>query len=276
MPGPNKNMGTPRPTNLKHNVGRLIGYLKPYRGRMAVVFVCILLQCACNILATSMLTPLLNGLSAKDATVTLTGIAALDNLALTDKTAYLFTMVGVIAGIYLLSLSANYILNRIMVGVSTGTIKRLRTDLFEHMQRLPIKVFDNTTHGELMTRYTNDVDMMNEFIARCIPQMVNSLVTILGVFTAMFILNWALALIMVGMLAIMLVIGFGRIEYSGMGNFGDNWSGIFSPGIEAVDFFDVKRALLFADIKNGGTKLTPGILSLPVQRSRVVRIEKNV
>lgn len=206
MPGPNKNMGTPRPTNLKHNVGRLIGYLKPYRGRMVVVFVCILLQCACNILATSMLTPLLNGLSAKDATVTLTGIAALDNLALTDKTAYLFTMVGVIAGIYLLSLSANYILNRIMVGVSTGTIKRLRTDLFEHMQRLPIKVFDNTTHGELMTRYTNDVDMMNEFIARCIPQMVNSLVTILGVFTAMFILNWALALIMVGMLAIMLVI----------------------------------------------------------------------
>ena len=76
MPG-NKNFGTPRPKNLKNTVGRLIGYLKPYRGRMILVIAFILIQCVCNILATSLLTPLLNGLSTKDGNVQLTGIAAL-------------------------------------------------------------------------------------------------------------------------------------------------------------------------------------------------------
>ena len=205
MPG-NKNLGTPRTKHLKNTVGRLIGYLKPYRGRMILVIAFILIQCVCNILATSLLTPLLNGLSTKDGNVQLTGIAALDRLALTNKLSYLYIMVGIIIGVYVISLSVNYALNRIMVGVSTSTIKNLRNSLFQHMQRLPIRVFDNTTHGELMTRYTNDVDTMNEFIARCIPQFISSAITILGVFTAMFILSWELALVMVGMLAIMLLV----------------------------------------------------------------------
>ena len=142
----NKNLGTPRPKNLKNTVGRLIGYLKPYRGRMILVIAFILIQCVCNILATSLLTPLLNGLSTKDGNVQLTGIAALDRLALTDKLSYLYIMVGIIIGVYVISLSVNYALNRIMVGVSTSTIKNLRNSLFQHMQRLPIWVFDNTTH----------------------------------------------------------------------------------------------------------------------------------
>lgn len=206
MPPKRKGMGAPKPKNLKGTVVRLLGYLKPYKGRLTVVFLCIIAQCVANIMATSMLTPLLNGLAAKDDTVTLTGIAALDNLALTDKITYLFTMVGIIVAIYALSIITNYILNRILVGISTSTMKRMRNDLFEHMQRLPIKVFDQTTHGELMTRYTNDIDMMNEFIARCIPQLVSSGITIITVFAVMFTKSWQLTLVMVGMLAIMFVI----------------------------------------------------------------------
>lgn len=206
MPPKRKGMGAPKPKNLKGTVVRLLGYLKPYKGRLTVVFLCIIAQCVANIMATSMLTPLLNGLAAKDDTVTLTGIAALDNLALTDKITYLFTMVGIVVAIYALSIITNYILNRILVGISTSTMKRMRNDLFEHMQRLPIKVFDQTTHGELMTRYTNDIDMMNEFIARCIPQLVSSGITIITVFAVMFTKSWQLTLVMVGMLAIMFVI----------------------------------------------------------------------
>lgn len=206
MPPRGKYMGAPKVKNLKGTIGRLLGYLKPYKGRLIVVLLCIVIQCVANIMATSVLTPLLNGLAAKDDTVALTGIAALDSLALTDKIAYLFTMAGIMVAIYALAIITNYILNRILVGISTSTMKRMRNDLFEHMQRLPIKVFDQTTHGELMTRYTNDVDMMNEFIARCIPQLVSSAITIITVFVVMFTKSWQLTLVMVGMLAIMFVI----------------------------------------------------------------------
>ena len=206
-PGNRRGMGAMKPKNLKGTVVRLIGYLKPHAAKMIFVFVCIGLQTICNLMATSLLTPLLNGLSAVDTSVKLTGIAALDNLAYTGgtdgKLTYLGIMVAIIATIYVLSLSINYLLNRTLIGISTTTMKTKRNQLFAHMQKLPIKVFDSTTHGELMTRYTNDIDMMNEFIARCIPQMVSSVLTIIGVFTVMFIKSWALTLVMIVMLVIM-------------------------------------------------------------------------
>ena len=208
MPRPNRHMGAQKPKNLKGTMLRLIGYLKPYKGRMVVVVLCIVLQSLANIGATALLSPLMNGLAAKDATTRLTGISFLDNLAYNSDTklTYLFVMVGLIAAIYVISLAVNYLLNRIIIGISTSTMKRLRTELFAHMQQLPIKVFDTTTHGELMTRYTNDIDMMNEFIARCIPQFISSFITIIGVFTMMFILDWSLTLVMLGMLILMFFI----------------------------------------------------------------------
>ena len=209
MPGPNRRaIGAMKPKNLKGTMFRLISYLKPYKGRMVAVIICIVVQALANVGATALLSPLLTGLAAKDASTKLTGISFLDNLAYNPDTklTYLFVMVALIAAVYLTSLAVNYILNRILIGISTSTMKKLRNDLFSHMQKLPIKVFDTNTHGDLMSRYTNDIDMMNEFIARCIPQFISSAVTILGVFTMMFIINWALTLVMLGMLALMFVI----------------------------------------------------------------------
>ena len=206
-----KHMGAMKPKNLKGTMFRLIGYLKPYRGRMIVVVLCIVAQALANIGATALLSPLLPGLAATpESDVTLTGLDFIDKYALSgvtsDKMIFLGIMVGLIASIYLIALSVNYVLNRIVIGISTSTMKKLRTDLFAHMQQLPIKVFDTTTHGELMTRYTNDIDMMNEFIARCIPQFISSFITIVGVFTMMFILSWQLALVMLVMLVVMFFI----------------------------------------------------------------------
>lgn len=208
---PMKRFATHKPKNLKGTVGRILSYLKPHTGKMIAVFVCILLQVSCNILATAILTPLLNGLSATaGATIPLTGIPALDSLALSgvveDKLKYLVTLVIVVACVYATSLVVNYILNRILITISTETIKRMRNELFAHMQKLPIKVFDTNTHGELMSRYTNDLDLLNEFLARCIPQMFSSALTIIGVFTAMIVLSWKLTLVMVVMLVLMALI----------------------------------------------------------------------
>ncbi len=208
MPPRNKYMAAQRPKNFKGTFARLLGYLKPYRGRMVAVFLCVALQSLTNIIATSLLQPLLNGLAASaQSDVTLTGLKFIDKYALTgetsDKFIYLGAVIGLMAAIYVVGLAANYIFNRLQVAISTSTIKKLRDDLFTHMQSLPIRVFDTTTHGELMSRYTNDIDMMNEFIARALPQFVSSFITIVGVFVVMFIKSWELSLVMVGMLIIM-------------------------------------------------------------------------
>ena len=200
-----------KPKNIKGTMFRLIKYLKPHRGKMALAIIGILISAFSNIAGTAILAPLLNGLAAVKPSddLVLTGIAQLDALVfqgVAGKIQYLTILVCTIAAVYVLSLLANYVCNRLLVSISTTTMTTMRNELFSHMQKLPIKVFDTTTHGELMTRFTNDVDVMNEFIARCIPQMISSVMTILGVFTMMFVLNWILALIMVCMLVVMLVI----------------------------------------------------------------------
>ncbi len=200
-----------KPKNIKGTMFRLIKYLKPHRGKMALAIIGILISAFSNIAGTAILAPLLNGLAAVKPSddLVLTGIAQLDALVfqgVAGKIQYLTILVCTIAAVYVLSLLANYMCNRLLVSISTTTMTTMRNELFSHMQKLPIKVFDTTTHGELMTRFTNDVDVMNEFIARCIPQMISSVMTILGVFTMMFVLNWILALIMVCMLVVMLVI----------------------------------------------------------------------
>ena len=208
---PMRHMAPHKPKNLKGTALRILSYLKPHAGKMIVAFVCILLQVGVNVLATATLTPLLNGLSATAGSqITLTGIPALDNLALSgvleDKLKYLGILLTAVACIYLASLLLNYIVNRILIKVSTTTIKQMRNQLFAHMQTLPIKVFDTNTHGELMSRYTNDLDLMNEFIARCVPQMFSSALTIIGVFAAMLVLSWKLTLVMVVMLVLMALV----------------------------------------------------------------------
>ncbi len=203
--------GAPRPKNLKGTTLRIIGYLKPYAARMILVLVLIALQVACNIAGTALLSPMLTGLAVgADYTESLTGIGFIDKFAISaaveDKLTYLLIMILLIAFVYACNVLCNYFANKLLVKISTETMKTMRDELFEHMQGLPIKVFDTNTHGELMSRFTNDIDMMNEFIARCIPQIVSSGLTIIGVFCVMIVLSWQLTLVIVGMLIAMFLI----------------------------------------------------------------------
>lgn len=215
MPGPNRKMTAHRPKNLKGTTLRILSYLKPFKWRMILVVVLIALAAACNIAGTYILSPLLSGLPATSADVgtKFTGIEFLDNLAIptspdgavntANKLTFLAIMVGAIAAAYLVNTVCVWVDNKLLVKISTETMKRMRDELFTHMQTLPIKVFDTTTHGELMSRYTNDIDMINEFLARCVPQMISSVLTILGVFAVMLALNWQLTLVMIVMLLLM-------------------------------------------------------------------------
>lgn len=114
--------------------------------------------------------------------------------------------IGKIACIYVASIILSYSWNRIMVNISNGVLKRIREEMFDHMETLPIRYFDSHTHGELMSRYTNDTDTLRQLISQTIPQTVSSLITIVTVGVSMMLLSWQLFIITIVMMYVMVKI----------------------------------------------------------------------
>ena len=109
-----------------------------------------------------------------------------------------------LAMFYVAGILMTYAYNRIMVNVSQGTMKKIRIDLFTHMESLPIKYFDTHAHGDIMSIYTNDTDTLRQMIGQSMPQLVNSAVTIVSVFISMIILNIPLTILTVLMVGLMM------------------------------------------------------------------------
>lgn len=112
--------------------------------------------------------------------------------------------IGKVAAFYLAGVAATFAYNRIMVYVTQGTLRSLRDDLFAHMEMLPIKYFDTNAHGNIMSVYTNDIDTLRQMISQSIPQIVNSVITVVSVFVSMLILNIPLTFVTLAMVSIML------------------------------------------------------------------------
>ena len=121
--------------------------------------------------------------------------------------------VGVLYGVGIVS---SFIYSRIMVNVTQGTMTRLRTDLFSNMEKLPIKYFDTHQHGDIMSVYTNDIDTMRQLISQSIPQIFNSLITLIFSLVAMIRMNIVLAAITVLMSCVMLIVTRKFTQRSGM------------------------------------------------------------
>lgn len=108
-----------------------------------------------------------------------------------------------------------YIYNRIMVNVSQGTMRNLRNDLFSNMESLPIKYFDTHAHGDIMSVYTNDVDTLRQLMSQSIPQIINSLVTMVATFITMIVLNPVMTVISILTAIVMLRVTSGFSKLSG-------------------------------------------------------------
>ena len=110
-----------------------------------------------------------------------------------------------VAGFYLIGVAASFLQSLIMTYVTQGGLRDLRNELFEHMEKLPIKYFDTNAHGDIMSVYTNDIDTLRQMISQSIPQLVNSGVTIVSVFVSMVILSIPLTLVTLVMVGVMLL-----------------------------------------------------------------------
>ena len=109
----------------------------------------------------------------------------------------------IMAGIYYIGTFATFLYARLMVNVTQGTLKRIRDDMFTHMERLPIKYFDTHAHGDIMSCYTNDTDTLRQMISQSIPQMLSSVITIVSTFISMLVLSIPLTLLIIVMIAVM-------------------------------------------------------------------------
>ena len=106
--------------------------------------------------------------------------------------------------IYVIGIAASYGYQRIMINVTQGTLRDLRIDLFDHMESLPIRYFDQNAHGDIMSVYTNDIDTLRQLISQSIPQFINSLISIVNVFVYMIILSVPLTGVSLVMVAIVI------------------------------------------------------------------------
>lgn len=183
-----------RPKNTKAAIGRIFSYMSGYRMKMVLVVIGIILFAGTNIMGTYLLKPIIN-----EYIVPFIGQQEV------DFSGFIGILMLMGAG-YLVGVLGMYMYQRIMVTVSTGTLLKLRKDMFDHMQKLPIKFFDQKTHGEIMSRYTNDIDSMRELLSQGIPQLINSSIRVTGVFIMMIVISPILTLLAVVMLAIMMLV----------------------------------------------------------------------
>ena len=161
--------------NVGKTLKRILSYVgKEYKFHIIVVFICIIIGSLAGVagslfiqrLIDDYITPMLLSTGAPDYTP-------------------LIGAISIMAVIYLAGALANWSYNFIMVSVSQGVMKKIRDELFTHMQKLPIKYFDTHAHGDLMSHYTNDTDTLRQMISQSIPQMFSSIITITSVFCAM-------------------------------------------------------------------------------------------
>ncbi len=200
MPGPmHARKVSPKGKNKIKNPGkllkRLLSYVfQNYGAACILVVICILISVLANVQGTLFLKTLID--------VYIMPLIGSDN---PDFSGLLHAIVRV-GGFYAIGVLSTFAYTRIMIYVTQGSLRRLRDDLFAHMEKLPIRYFDTNAHGNIMSVYTNDIDTLRQMISQSMPQLLSSGITILSVFISMIRLSIPLTGVTILMVVLMLVV----------------------------------------------------------------------
>ena len=186
-----KKIGPKRPENLKQTLADLWSYLWKSKWSLFAVLLLVVLGSAAGIVGTYFIRPLINDFIA------------------TKDVAGLAKMLGVIGLIYIIGAIANYFSGKIMITIGQQTIETMRKDLFDHIQTLPIRFFDTNKHGDLMSRFTNDFENIQQAFNNSMLMIVSSLLQLVLTFVMMIILSP----ILTGMLIVMVFIMFAIVRF---------------------------------------------------------------
>ena len=183
-----KKIGSKRPENLKQTLADLWSYLWKSKWSLFAVLLLVVLGSAAGIVGTYFIRPLINDFIA------------------TKDVAGLAKMLGVIGLIYIIGAIANYFSGKIMITIGQQTIETMRKDLFDHIQTLPIRFFDTNKHGDLMSRFTNDFENIQQVFNNSMLMIVSSLLQLVLTFVMMIILSPILTVMLIVMVLIMFAI----------------------------------------------------------------------
>ena len=242
-PGGPRGMGKGKPKNAKNTIKRLFSYVGKYKGRLVAVLFCMLLSAAAGLVGSFMLAPIINKIALYVTGGTGEGLSFMERLsdnvisAAVDRFGglldgvidgnrfggimiYIFVALVILIGVYIVEVITNYLQSRLMMTVSQGSLEAIRNDLFEKLQRLPVRYFDNNPTGEIMSRFTNDVDNIGTMLDNSLVSVISGAVTLIGTLFFMITTNIPLTLVTVVFVPIfakggMLIAGKSRKFYTG-------------------------------------------------------------
>lgn len=161
--------------NTGKTVRRLLSYIKGYKFRFLLVLIFIIFSAIANVAGSMFIRTVIDDY--------ITPLLSQTHPVFTGLLKAIFIM-GLV---YIIGILSTLFYNRIMVSISQGVLKKIRDEMFTHMQKLPIKYFDTHTHGDIMSHYTNDTDTLRQMMSQSVPQMFSSFITIISVLCAMFV-----------------------------------------------------------------------------------------
>ena len=176
---------TGKPKNMKKTVSRLAAYLVQERMWLIIAMVCTVVNTVATLAGSYLLRPIINTFIYYDE----------KDLAVAGRIHGLFMALLILAVVYMISITTQWIQQRLMLTVSQRTLKHVRNDLYCKVQTLPMKYFDNHATGDIMSRFTNDVDTIGEMLNTTLIQLLSGIITIVGTVILMLTTNWILGLI---------------------------------------------------------------------------------
>ena len=179
----------------RKTIKRLLKYVtEGYKLQLAVVLVSIIISALVGVIGTQFIKYLID-----DFITPLLGSESPDYSGLLN-------VIMVMAVVYLAGVIATFTYNRLMVNISQGVLNKIREQMFNHMQKLPIRYFDSRTHGDIMSTYTNDVDTLRQMLSQSIPQVFSACVSMVAVLFAMLATNIYLTLVVLAMVILMVFV----------------------------------------------------------------------
>ena len=196
MPGPHgKGMPGQKPKDAKATFKRILSFVGRSKSLLFVVFFALIMATVCQMAASYWLKPILDDVAKSIA----------DNNFATVGVKQLIKNLVIVSSFYIGTSLFTFIQARIMVKIAYKTSNIIRKDLFDHLQTLPLKYFDSQTHGEIMSRFTNDVDNIQMMLEQSITQLVSSVFSFAGIIIMMIVLEWRLFLVALIFLVIMII-----------------------------------------------------------------------
>ena len=201
-----------KPKDMGKTVKRILSYLAPYKFRFILVFLCMAVSTVTSLFGSYMLAPIINRLTLAvkpDADIDPSPLEELAHRVISklvdpfvtllqnEVLGYILTALAILGGIYLVGVITTYLQARLMLSISQGSVEKIRNDLFTRLQKLSVRYYDSHPTGELMSRFTNDIDNIDVMLNNSLTSLVSGVVTLIGTFVFMVTTNWILTLVTV-------------------------------------------------------------------------------